>query len=152
MPQMNPYERPSRISPGPQLHLSLIHCVHIKHAVAFEVFFFPFFFSPPCFLPALPNGLMDRGCICGTQVWGDRCVLSPVSGKMCETLHKVKCACGFIIEIERRSKKPPPFRHPIPSYWLAAVVILYQVMQICACAWLAITFQQQRLVGGGDCC
>lgn len=65
-----------------QLRLSLDLCLHIKPAATFQVSLIFFFFLLLVFLPTLPNGLMERGCIGGSQVcvcvcrWGgDSCVL-----------------------------------------------------------------------------
>lgn len=137
--KMPPRERPSSFSPVSQLHLN--HSLHINHAATFEVSFF--FFLLLVFLPALPNGLMDRGCIDGTQVCGGSCVLinslreDVWNASQCEVRSLLCSLAGFIKETAGHSKTPPPLPNPfpMPSYWLVPLVlILHKVMRICACA------------------
>lgn len=136
MPLINPFKRPSSVAPVPQLHLSLSPCLHIKHAALNSFFFQPLHLV---FLPALPNGLMDWGCIGATRVCGGRAVsLSPVSGRMCERLHNGNCTRGSApSQGSLETARDLNLHNPIPtsSDWLAALLLIwYKVMHICACA------------------
>lgn len=105
------------------------------------------------FLLALPNGLMDWGCIGGTQVRRDsRVIIAGLredvwNASHCKVRTILRSSAGFIKEAARHSKMPPSLcsQTPMPIYWLIAlVIILYNILRMYACVWdlIAMTFKK----------
>lgn len=157
IPQINLYQRPSLCFPISQL-CSPTAAPESESSCTLNTLL-PLKYPPPLlvFLLALPNGLMDWGCIGGTHVCRDsRVIIDSLredvwNASHCK-LHSLLCSpAGFIKEAVRHSKTPPPLCNQIlmPSHWLIAlIVIIHTILRMCASVWdlIAITFKTQRLV------